>query len=150
MTGVQTCALPIFDLLQAFCEKLDAAGIEVTETQAGLKVARRNGRISAVDVTTEPFPGFPTDLQAQMMALLCTAEGTSVLEEKIFENRFMHAPELIRMGARIDVHGGTAKVTGVKTQRRAGYGDRSAGVDLTHPRRAGRHRRDHGQPGLPP
>jgi UDP-N-acetylglucosamine 1-carboxyvinyltransferase len=102
------------DLLQAFCEKLDAAGIEVTATPAGLKVARRNGRISAVDVTTEPFPGFPTDLQAQMMALLCTAEGTSVLEEKIFENRFMHAPELIRMGARIDVHGGTAKVTGVK------------------------------------
>ena len=102
------------DLLQAFCEKLDAAGIEVTETEAGLKVARRNGRISAVDVTTEPFPGFPTDLQAQMMALLCTAEGTSVLEEKIFENRFMHAPELIRMGARIDVHGGTAKVTGVE------------------------------------
>lgn len=102
------------DLLQAFCEKLDAAGIEVTETEAGLKVARRNGRISAVDVTTEPFPGFPTDLQAQMMALLCTAKGTSVLEEKIFENRFMHAPELTRMGARIDVHGGTAKVTGVE------------------------------------
>jgi UDP-N-acetylglucosamine 1-carboxyvinyltransferase len=69
---------------------------------------------AAVDVTTEPFPGFPTDLQAQMMALLCTAEGTSVLEEKIFENRFMHAPELIRMGAKIDVHGGTATVTGVE------------------------------------
>ncbi len=60
-----------------------------------------------------PFPGFPTDLQAQMMALLCTADGTSVLEETIFENRFMHAPELIRMGARIEVHGGTATVTGV-------------------------------------
>jgi len=65
-------------------------------------------------VVTEPFPGFPTDLQAQMMALLCTADGTSVLEERIFENRFMHAPELIRMGAKIDVHGGTARVTGVK------------------------------------
>ncbi|NOR32708.1 MAG: UDP-N-acetylglucosamine 1-carboxyvinyltransferase [Sulfitobacter sp.] len=102
------------NLLQAFCEKLDAAGIDVTETDKGLKVARRNGMIQAVDVTTEPFPGFPTDLQAQMMALLCTAEGTSVLEEKIFENRFMHAPELIRMGADIDVHGGTATVTGVK------------------------------------
>ncbi|EEB84211.1 UDP-N-acetylglucosamine 1-carboxyvinyltransferase [Roseobacter sp. GAI101] len=102
------------NLLQAFCEKLDAAGIDVTETENGLKVARRNGVISAVDVTTEPFPGFPTDLQAQMMALLCTADGTSVLEEKIFENRFMHAPELIRMGADIEVHGGTATVTGVK------------------------------------
>ncbi len=102
------------DLLAAFCEKLDAAGIDVTETDKGLKVARRNGVISAVDVTTQPFPGFPTDLQAQMMALLCTADGTSVLEEKIFENRFMHAPELIRMGADIDVHGGTATVKGVK------------------------------------
>ncbi|MDF3415954.1 UDP-N-acetylglucosamine 1-carboxyvinyltransferase [Sulfitobacter sp. M57] len=102
------------DLLSAFCEKLDAAGIAVTETASGLKVARKNGRIRAVDVTTEPFPGFPTDLQAQMMALLCTAEGTSVLEEKIFENRFMHAPELERMGAKIDVQGGTATVTGVE------------------------------------
>ena len=102
------------NLLSAFCEKLDAAGIDVTETDKGLKVARRNGMINAVDVTTEPFPGFPTDLQAQMMALLCTAEGTSVLEEKIFENRFMHAPELIRMGADIEVHGGTATVHGVK------------------------------------
>ena len=100
-------------LLQAFCEKLDAAGISVEETEKGLKVARKNGRIRAVDVRTEPFPGFPTDLQAQMMALLCTADGTSVLEETIFENRFMHAPELIRMGAKIDVHGGTATVTGV-------------------------------------
>ncbi|TDK41160.1 UDP-N-acetylglucosamine 1-carboxyvinyltransferase [Antarcticimicrobium luteum] len=102
------------DLVGAFCEKLDAAGIAVEETERGLKVARRNGRISAVDVTTEPFPGFPTDLQAQMMALLCTADGTSVLEERIFENRFMHAPELMRMGARIDVQGGTATVTGVE------------------------------------
>lgn len=101
------------DLIGAFCEKLDAAGIEVTQTDNGLKVKRRNGRVNAVDVTTEPFPGFPTDLQAQMMALLCTATGTSTLEEKIFENRFMHAPELIRMGAKVDVHGGKAIVTGV-------------------------------------
>ncbi|AZQ66906.1 UDP-N-acetylglucosamine 1-carboxyvinyltransferase [Silicimonas algicola] len=101
------------DLVSAFCDKLDEAGIEVTETGRGLTVARKNGRVSAIDVRTEPFPGFPTDLQAQMMALLCTAEGTSHLEETIFENRFMHAPELLRMGARIDVHGGTATVTGV-------------------------------------
>ena len=102
------------DLVGAFCEKLDAAGIDISESPEGLTVSRRNGRIRAVDVTTEPFPGFPTDLQAQMMALLCTAEGTSVLEERIFENRFMHAPELMRMGARIEVHGGQATVTGVE------------------------------------
>ena len=102
------------ELVGAFCEKLDAAGVSVEETPNGLKVSRKNGRVRAVDVATEPFPGFPTDLQAQMMALLCTAEGTSVLEEKIFENRFMHAPELMRMGAKIDVHGGTARVTGVE------------------------------------
>ena len=101
------------DLVAAFCEKLDAAGISVEETPRGLKVARRSGRIRAVNVVTEPFPGFPTDLQAQMMALLCTADGTSVLEERIFENRFMHAPELARMGAKIEVQGGTATVTGV-------------------------------------
>jgi UDP-N-acetylglucosamine 1-carboxyvinyltransferase len=102
------------DLVGSFVEKLNAAGVDVEETEKGLKVRRRNGRVQAVDVTTEPFPGFPTDLQAQMMALLCTAEGTSVLEEKIFENRFMHAPELMRMGAQIDVHGGTATVAGVE------------------------------------
>jgi UDP-N-acetylglucosamine 1-carboxyvinyltransferase len=107
------------DLLAAFCDKLDEAGIEVEDTEEGLKVRRRGNRISAVNVTTEPYPGFPTDLQAQMMALLATAEGVSVLEEKIFENRFMHAPELARMGARIDVQGGTATVTGVDTLKGA-------------------------------
>ena len=112
--GEVECIGGTLDLVQSFAEKLDAAGVSVTQTNRGLKVARKNGRVRAVDVTTEPFPGFPTDLQAQMMALLCTAEGTSVLEEKIFENRFMHAPELIRMGAKIDVHGGTATVTGVE------------------------------------
>ncbi|MBT0958366.1 UDP-N-acetylglucosamine 1-carboxyvinyltransferase [Alphaproteobacteria bacterium KMM 3653] len=102
------------DLVEAFAEKLDAADISVTQTARGLKVKRNNGRVKAVDVVTEPFPGFPTDLQAQMMALMCTAQGKSVLEEKIFENRFMHAPELIRMGADIDVQGGHATVTGVE------------------------------------
>ena len=101
------------ELVGAFVEKLDMAGIDVTETEAGLKVKLRGDRPRAVDVTTEPFPGFPTDLQAQMMAMLCTATGTSRLEEKIFENRFMHAPELVRMGARIEVHGGHATVSGV-------------------------------------
>ncbi len=106
-------------LVAAFAEKLEAAGIGVEETDRGLKVARRNGRAKAVNVVTEPFPGFPTDLQAQMMALLCTAEGESRLEETIFENRFMHAPELTRMGAVIDVHGGSATVTGVERLRGA-------------------------------
>jgi len=112
--GTVECLGGTIELVGAFCEKLDAAGVSVEETDLGLKVSRKNGRVRAVDVATEPFPGFPTDLQAQMMALLCTAEGTSVLEEKIFENRFMHAPELMRMGAKIEVHGGTARVTGVE------------------------------------
>ncbi len=112
--GEVECIGGRLDLVESFAEKLDAAEISVEQTQRGVKVARRNGRISAVDVATAPFPGFPTDLQAQMMALLCTAEGVSHLEETIFENRFMHAPELMRMGANIEVHGGTATVTGVE------------------------------------
>jgi UDP-N-acetylglucosamine 1-carboxyvinyltransferase len=117
--GEVECIGGTLELVGAFAEKLDAAGVSVSQTNRGLKVARKNGRVKAVNVMTEPFPGFPTDLQAQMMALLCTAEGTSVLEEKIFENRFMHAPELLRMGAKIDVHGGTATVTGVEKLRGA-------------------------------
>ena len=117
--GTVECIGGRMDLVAAFAEKLDQAGVSVEETARGLKVSRKNGRVSAVNVTTEPFPGFPTDLQAQMMALLCTADGVSVLEEKIFENRFMHAPELMRMGAKIDVHGGTATVTGVDRLRGA-------------------------------
>jgi len=112
--GEVECLGGRIDLVGAFCEKLDEAGISVEQTGRGLRVARRNGRVRAIDVTTAPFPGFPTDLQAQMMALLCTAQGVSVLEERIFENRFMHAPELMRMGAQIDVQGGTARVTGVE------------------------------------
>ena len=117
--GEVECLGGRIDLVGAFCERLDAAGVSVTETAGGLKVARKNGRVRAVDVVTAPFPGFPTDLQAQMMALLCTADGVSTLEERIFENRFMHAPELIRMGAKIEVHGGTATVTGVNRLRGA-------------------------------
>ncbi len=112
--GEVECLGGRIELVAAFAEKLDAAGVTVEETPRGIRVARKNGRIRAVNVETAPFPGFPTDLQAQIMALLCTAEGVSRLEERIFENRFMHAPELMRMGARIDVHGGTATVTGVE------------------------------------
>ena len=111
--GEVECLGGRIELLEAFCEKLDEAGISVEQTANGLKVKRSNSGIKAISVTTKPFPGFPTDLQAQMMAMLCTATGTSVLEEKIFENRFMHAPELGRMGAKIEVNGGTAVVTGV-------------------------------------
>ena len=95
-------------------DTLRETGVEVEETARGLKVRRAPGtRVRAVDVETAVFPGFPTDLQAQMMALLCTADGVSRLHETIFENRFMHAPELTRMGAEIDVQGGTATVTGM-------------------------------------
>ena len=117
--GEVECLGGRLDLVGAFVEKLAEAGIDVEETAGGLKVTCRNGRPRAVDVVTEVFPGFPTDLQAQMMAMLTTAEGKSVLEERIFENRFMHAPELMRMGAEIEVHGGTATVTGVERLRGA-------------------------------
>lgn len=112
--GEVECLGGRIELVQSFCDKLHQAGVEVEETANGLRVKRGDNRVRAVDVVTEVFPGFPTDLQAQMMAVLTTAEGVSVLEERIFENRFMHAPELMRMGAQIDVHGGTATVTGVE------------------------------------
>jgi hypothetical protein len=102
------------DLIGAFVEKLRETGVSVTETEAGLKVERASGRVRAVDVVTEPFPGFPTDLQAQMMALLCTAEGSACWRSGFSRTGSCMRPELIRMGARIDVHGGTATVTGVE------------------------------------
>ena len=117
--GEVECLGGKLSLVSSFVEKLDAAGVDVTETEGGLLVKRRGDRPKAVDVTTEPFPGFPTDLQAQMMAMLCFADGKSVLEETIFENRFMHAPELVRMGASIDVSGNTATVTGVDKMKGA-------------------------------
>ena len=117
--GSVECLGGRLNLVQAFVDKLEQAGVEVVETARGLTVTRQVDRLHAVDVTTEPFPGFPTDLQAQFMAAMCTADGVSVLDERIFENRFMHAPELTRMGAQIDVHGGTAKVTGVEKLRGA-------------------------------
>jgi UDP-N-acetylglucosamine 1-carboxyvinyltransferase len=92
---------------------LGDAGVSITETKQGLRV-RREGALRGVDVMTEPYPGFPTDLQAQMMALMCLAEGASMITETIFENRFMHVPELRRMGANITVHDSSAMVRGVK------------------------------------
>jgi UDP-N-acetylglucosamine 1-carboxyvinyltransferase len=102
------------DLIGAAAATLTQAGVSMTETPRGLLVKRMNGALNGVDVMTEPFPGFPTDLQAQMMALMTTAEGASMITETIFENRFMHVPELARMGASINVHGSSAMVRGVR------------------------------------
>ncbi|MEM6422423.1 MAG: UDP-N-acetylglucosamine 1-carboxyvinyltransferase [Pseudomonadota bacterium] len=101
-------------LVAALIDVLERAGITVEDVPGGLRIARENGRIRGMHIVTEPFPGFPTDLQAQAMAMLATAEGESVIEEQIFENRFMHVPELTRMGADISIRGGVATVHGVE------------------------------------
>ncbi len=98
--------------LSSVIEVLGRAGVTVSETERGLRVARAGDRVQGVDVMTEPFPGFPTDLQAQFMALMSVAEGASMITETIFENRFMHVPELSRMGADVNVHGASAMVRG--------------------------------------
>jgi len=99
--------------LAAAIKILRKAGVTVEETAGGLHVAR-TGRLIGTDAMTEPYPGFPTDLQAQLMALMCVADGAAMLTETIFENRFMHVPELARMGADITVHGASALIRGVK------------------------------------
>jgi UDP-N-acetylglucosamine 1-carboxyvinyltransferase len=101
-------------LAEATFAKLVEAGLKVSATKRGVKVSRGQRPLKGVDVMTEPFPGFPTDLQAQMMALMSTASGAAMITETIFENRFMHVPELSRMGANITVHGASAMVRGVK------------------------------------
>jgi UDP-N-acetylglucosamine 1-carboxyvinyltransferase len=101
------------DLVGALAEKLREAGVTVTPVEGGVRIERNGDRLGAVDVTTEVYPGFATDLQAQFMALMTTARGESVIRETIFENRFMHVPELARLGADISVHGGEAVVRGV-------------------------------------
>jgi UDP-N-acetylglucosamine 1-carboxyvinyltransferase len=98
---------------------LQCAGAEVAETQRGVKVHMNGTRPHAADITTEPYPGFPTDLQAQVMALMTVADGASIIRETIFENRFMHVPELARMGADVKVEGDTAIVHGVEKLRGA-------------------------------
>lgn len=92
---------------------LRQAGVAIDSRDGGIEVRRADGILKGVDVTTRPFPGFATDLQAQFMALMTTACGVSRIHENIFENRFMHVPELMRMGADIEVRGGTAIVQGV-------------------------------------
>jgi len=107
------------ELVKSFSKMLMATGAEVKVIEDGISVKSSQTGIEPIDISTAPYPGFPTDLQAQMMALLTLSKGTSQLEETIFENRFMHAPELNRMGARILVEGGTATVRGVSSLRGA-------------------------------
>ncbi len=122
-TGSYACAAAIsggsvflrharLDHLGATVRILREAGVDIQEQDDGLMVKRLNG-LHGADVMTEPYPGFPTDMQAQFMALMSVAEGASMVTETIFENRFMHVPELNRMGARINVHGASAIVRGV-------------------------------------
>jgi len=122
-TGTYLCAAAIaggeIDLrgarlgdVAALARALDEAGVEISETATGILARRRNG-LAGVDVMTEPYPGFPTDMQAQFMALMSVAEGAAMITETIFEKRFMHVPELNRMGARVNVHGASAIVRGV-------------------------------------
>lgn len=101
------------DLLQDALDTLQRAGVEIIPTNEGIRIKRNGHGIEAVDVTTEPFPGFPTDLQAQFMALMTKARGTSMIRETIFENRFMHVQELARLGAHIRLDGDLAYVEGV-------------------------------------
>jgi len=122
-TGTYACAVAIaggevvlrdarIDHLGAVSRVMEEAGILVTEVPEGVSVRRLNG-LHGADVMTEPYPGFPTDMQAQFMALMAVAEGASMITESIFENRFMHVSELTRMGARVNVHGASAIVRGV-------------------------------------
>ncbi len=99
-------------LMDAVAKVLRECGVIVESTPSGIRVAAPNG-VQGTDIMTEPYPGFPTDMQAQLMALLATASGASMITETIFENRYMHVPELIRMGAKINVHGSSAIVRGV-------------------------------------
>jgi len=124
-TGSYACAAAItggavhlqggrLDHLGAVARTLSEAGVDIREDETGLSVSRRNG-LHGIDFITEPYPGFPTDMQAQLMALMCVAEGASMITENIFEDRFGHAAELRRMGANIKVHGASAIVRGTST-----------------------------------
>jgi UDP-N-acetylglucosamine 1-carboxyvinyltransferase len=107
------------ELLQSALDVLGQAGVEISATNEGIRVARNGHGIEPVSVTTDPFPGFPTDLQAQLMGLMTRAKGTSRITETIFENRFMHVQELARLGAHINLDGQTATIKGVDTLKGA-------------------------------
>ena len=101
------------DLIESVVDVLRKTGVEVDETEDGLKIKRSQEGLKGIDIMTEPFPGFPTDMQAQIMVLMAVAGGASMITETIFENRFMHVPELARMGSDVNVHGSSAIVRGV-------------------------------------
>jgi UDP-N-acetylglucosamine 1-carboxyvinyltransferase len=107
------------ELIETAVASLRSAGVTLEKTERGLRVQRTNGALHGVDVMTEPYPGFPTDLQAQMMALMTRAEGASMITETVFESRFMHVPELSRMGANVTIHHESALVRGVAKLRGA-------------------------------
>jgi UDP-N-acetylglucosamine 1-carboxyvinyltransferase len=107
------------DLMESAAQTLRAAGVAFEKTNRGFRVHRANGELHGVDVMTEPYPGFPTDMQAQMMALMTKAQGASMITETIFESRFMHVPELARMGANVTIHHESALVRGVSKLRGA-------------------------------
>ena len=136
------------DDLRAALDILSQAGVSVGETNEGIRIKRNGAGISPVDVSTAPFPGFPTDLQAQFMALMTKAKGASRITETIFENRFMHVQELARLGARIRLDGDMAMVDGVKALQGAPVmaTDLRASVSLVIAA-AGGGRRNHGEPG---
>jgi UDP-N-acetylglucosamine 1-carboxyvinyltransferase len=102
------------ELLQSALDVLAQTGVTITPTNEGIRVARNGAGLAPIEVSTAPFPGFPTDLQAQLMALMTRAGGTSRITETIFENRFMHVQELVRLGAHIHLNGETATIEGVK------------------------------------
>jgi UDP-N-acetylglucosamine 1-carboxyvinyltransferase len=101
------------ELLETALDVIRRTGAEIQEVNSGIRVCRNGSGIEPVDITTEPFPGFPTDLQAQFMGLMTMAKGKSRITETIFENRFMHVQELARLGAHISLSGQTATVEGV-------------------------------------
>jgi UDP-N-acetylglucosamine 1-carboxyvinyltransferase len=107
------------ELLQSALDVLKQAGAEISFNNEGIRVARNGAGIKPVTVSTAPFPGFPTDLQAQLMALMVRAQGASEITETIFENRFMHVQELARFGARIRLEGETARIDGIAQLRGA-------------------------------
>src|SRR5487761_669951 len=102
-----------YDMVAAAAQTLEGTGVAVERLPGSIKASRHANRLKGIDVATAPFPGFPTDLQAQFMALMATADGDSIITEAIFENRFMHVPELNRMGADITVQGASASIRGV-------------------------------------
>jgi UDP-N-acetylglucosamine 1-carboxyvinyltransferase len=108
LTGIE------YAIMDSILEKLIQTGVMVSQTEKGIRVYKQ-GPIQAIDIVTQPYPGFPTDMQAQFMALMTVANGASLISETIFENRFMHVPELHRMGANITITSHSAMVRGAET-----------------------------------